>query len=109
MDLKAERERRQDLAGAEDLRRERELLAVRWLMSEPHGRLILWDLLELAGVRVLVADCGAVGAGEIVQFSPNAMTMAYESGRKGVVHRLQELARRNCPAQWELMVTENRA
>lgn len=98
MDLKAERERRQDLAGAEDLRRERELLAVRWLMSEPHGRLILWDLLERAG-----------GAGEIVQFNPNAMTMAYESGRKGVVHRLQELARRNCPAQWELMVTENRA
>lgn len=96
MDPRAERIRRDGQASAEDLRRERELAAVRWLMSEPAGRLILWDLLERAG-----------GAGEIVQFNPNAMTMAYESGRKGVVHRLQELARRNCPAQWELMVAEN--
>lgn len=97
MDLRSSRERRDEQDGAKELHARRVEIATRWLMSESHGRLILWELMRAAGST----------SSQLVSFNPNAMTMAHDAGKKEAVCWLQDLAMRNCHEQFALMTEEN--
>ncbi len=80
-----ERARTLQLQEAEDLK---------WLMNAKRGRRIVHRQLERAGVWQL-------------SFNTNAMTMAFNEGRRNEGLALTTRLIRACPEQWALMIKEN--
>jgi len=93
-----------DLEQQESLRREEQqrlrVLALqenedlKWLMGSKRGRRIMHRLLERAGVFQL-------------SFNTNAMTMAFNEGRRNEGLALTNKLMAACPEQWALMLKEN--
>ena len=67
---------------------------LKWLMNAKRGRRILHRLLERAGVFQL-------------SFNTNAMTMAFNEGRRNEGLALTRKLMAACPEQWALMLKEN--
>lgn len=67
---------------------------LKWLMNAKRGRRIMHRLLDRAGVFQL-------------SFNTNAMTMAFNEGRRNEGLALTHKLMAACPAQWALMLKEN--
>ena len=67
---------------------------LKWLMGSKRGRRIMHRLLERAGVFQL-------------SFNTNAMTMAFNEGRRNEGLALTNKLMAACPEQWALMLKEN--
>ncbi len=67
---------------------------LRWLMNAKRGRRIMHRLLARAGVFQL-------------SFNTNAMTMAFNEGRRNEGLALTQKLMAACPEQWALMIKEN--
>lgn len=65
-----------------------------WLMATKRGRRVVWRLLSSAGVFQL-------------SFNTNAMTMAFNEGRRSEGLSLLATIMRSCPAQYAEMTKEN--
>lgn len=67
---------------------------LKWLMGAKRGRRIVHRMLERAGVWQL-------------SFNTNAMTMAFNEGRRNEGLALTTRLMLACPEQWALMIREN--
>ncbi len=67
---------------------------LKWLMNAKRGRRIMHRLLARAGVFQL-------------SFNTNAMTMAFNEGRRNEGLALTQKLMAACPEQWALMIKEN--
>ncbi len=67
---------------------------LKWLMNAKRGRRIVHRQLERAGVFQL-------------SFNTNAMTMAFNEGRRNEGLALTNKLMLACPEQWALMIKEN--
>ncbi len=67
---------------------------LKWLLGAKRGRRIMHRLLERAGVWQL-------------SFNTNAMTMAFNEGRRNEGLALTNKLMISCPEQWALMIKEN--
>ena len=67
---------------------------LKWLMNAKRGRRVMHRLLERAGVFQL-------------SFNTNAMTMAFNEGRRNEGLALTHKLMAACPEQWALMIKEN--
>lgn len=67
---------------------------LKWLMGSKRGRRFMYRLLDRAGVWNL-------------SFNTNAMTMAFNEGRRNEGLALTNKLMIACPEQWALMVKEN--
>ncbi len=67
---------------------------LKWLMNAKRGRRVMHRLLERAGVFQL-------------SFNTNAMTMAFNEGRRNEGLALTNKLMAACPEQWALMLKEN--
>ncbi len=93
-----------DIEQQEALRREehertrvlqqQELDDLKWLMNAKRGRRFIHRWLERAGVFQL-------------SFNTNAMTMAFNEGRRNEGLALTNRLMAACPEQWALMMKEN--
>jgi hypothetical protein len=93
-----------DIEQQEALRREEQERAhalqlqetddLKWLMGAKRGRRIVHRQLERAGVFQL-------------SFNTNAMTMAFNEGRRNEGLALTNKLMVSCPEQWALMIKEN--
>jgi len=89
----------QEAARREEQQRIRMLQAqevedLKWLMGTKRGRRIVHRQLERAGVWQL-------------SFNTNAMTMAFNEGRRNEGLALTNKLMIACPEQWALMIKEN--
>lgn len=80
-----ERIKREELQEADDLK---------WLMGSKRGRRIVYRQLERAGVWQL-------------SFNTNAMTMAFNEGRRNEGLALTTKLMASCPETWGQMIKEN--
>lgn len=67
---------------------------LKWLMGAKRGRRIMHRQLERAGVWQL-------------SFNTNAMTMAFNEGRRNEGLALTNKLMVSCPEQWAMMIKEN--
>lgn len=67
---------------------------LKWIMANKRGRRIVWGILANAGVFQL-------------SFSTNAMTMAFNEGRRSEGLRMLALLQVHCPDQYQEMTREN--
>jgi len=67
---------------------------LKWLMGAKRGRRVVHRMLERAGVWQL-------------SFNTNAMTMAFNEGRRNEGLALTNRLMQACPEQWALMIKEN--
>lgn len=75
--------------------RETEVADVKWLMSSPRGRRIMWRLLDLSGPFRL-------------SFDTNAMKMAFNEGSRNLGNQLFNEVMMLCPELYPVMVKEQR-
>ncbi len=88
-----ERERHEK-ADAEARKRAQRAERIKWLMSSPRGRQVMWDILE---------QTPPVAA----TFNTNAMQMAYNEGRRSVGVDLLAYVQTTCPDRYFEMLKEH--
>ena len=75
--------------------RETEIADVKWLMSSPRGRRVMWRLMEISGPFR-------------ISFDMNAMKMAFNEGNRNLGNQLLNEVMTLCPELYPVMVKEQR-
>jgi len=92
-DLRKQEAQKSEADALKKLIRERENADLKWLMSSPRGRRVMWRLLELSGPFRL-------------SFDTNAMRMAFNEGNRNLGNHLLNEVMTLCPELYPVMVKE---
>jgi hypothetical protein len=93
LDTQHHEEKREAEAERQTLARQQEAADLTWLMKDKRGRRIVWRQLAAAGVFRS-------------SFDPNAMTMAFNEGRRSEGLRLLAQVHELCPDLYPTMMKE---
>ena len=94
-DLRGQQADKREADARKKVVRDIEVADVKWLMSSPRGRRIMWRLLELSGPFRL-------------SFDTNAMKMAFNEGNRNLGNQLFHEVMTLCPELYPVMVKEQR-
>lgn len=92
-DLRGQQEDKREAEAQERVARETEIADLKWLMSSPRGRRIMWRLLEMSGPFRM-------------SFDTNAMRMAFNEGNRNLGNRLFHEVMTLCPELYPVMAKE---
>jgi hypothetical protein len=92
-DLPGQRDDKREEDARKRAARQTEIGDLKWLMSSPRGRRIVWRLLDLAGPFRM-------------SFNTNAMQMAFNEGNRNLGLRLFNEVMTLCPELYPVMVKE---
>lgn len=92
-DLKGQDEQRDEESKRKQIAESQTEKDLKWLMSSPQGRRIVWRLLEQAGVFQS-------------SFNTNALTMAHNEGRRSYGNQMLTQIMRDCPELFSPMMKE---
>jgi hypothetical protein len=92
-DLRGHDKDRQEAEARKRGVRETEIKDIKWLMSSPRGRRIMWRLIALAGTFQL-------------SFDKNAMQMAFNEGNRNLGNQLFNEVMTLCPELYPVMEKE---
>lgn len=93
IDLRGQQADKREADARKKVVRGQEIADVKWLMSSPRGRRVMWRLLELSGPFRL-------------SFDTNAMKMAFNEGNRNVGNQLLNEVMTLCPELYPVMVKE---
>jgi len=92
-DLRAQDLERRDAEARERNVRKTEIADIRWLMSSPRGRRIMWRLLRMSRTFQ-------------ISFNTNALQMAFNEGTRNLGNQLLEEVMEFCPDVFPVMQRE---
>lgn len=92
-DLPGQQQDKQEIDARKRVSRQQEIGDLKWLMSSPRGRRIMWRLLELSGPFR-------------ISFDTNAMKMAFNEGNRNLGNQLFNEVMTLCPELYPVMVKE---
>lgn len=95
VDLRGQQADKREADARKKVVRDTEIADVKWLMSSPRGRRMMWRLLELSGPFRL-------------SFDTNAMKMAFNEGNRNMGNQLFNEVMTLCPELYPVMVKEQR-
>lgn len=93
-DLAGQHADKREAEARKRVQRQQEIGELKWLMSSPRGRRIMWRLLDLAGVYR-------------ISFDPNAMKMAFNEGNRNLGNQLLKEVMTLCPELFPVMLKEH--
>jgi hypothetical protein len=94
-DLRGQEAEKREADVRKKVVRETEIADVKWLMSSPRGRRVMWRLLDLSGPFRL-------------SFDTNAMKMAFNEGNRRLGNELFNEVMTYCPELYPVMAKEYR-
>jgi hypothetical protein len=95
IDLPGQQDDKREADARKRVAREAEIADVKWLMSSPRGRRVMWRLIELSGPFRL-------------SFDTNAMKMAFNEGNRNLGNQLFNEVMTLCPEMYPVMVKEQK-